>query len=88
MASLAEALEVDCPECGQLAGVMCVYMPIAMANQQSRLPSVQAKLSMVGTPTQRAHNARLHVAKQKKKDEDQKEQRRLQYARSRPKPAG
>jgi hypothetical protein len=67
MASLAEALEVDCPECGQLAGTMCVYMPVAMADSNSRKSSVQARLTRIGKPTQRAHNRRLRYASRKKK---------------------
>jgi hypothetical protein len=56
-----EALLYDCPLCYQLAGMMCVYTPVAMADPHSRSVAQQQRLSRVGTPTSKVHNERRRV---------------------------
>jgi hypothetical protein len=56
-----EALLYDCPLCHQLAGVMCVYVPVSMADPHSQSVAQQQRLSRVGTPTSKVHNERRRV---------------------------
>lgn len=70
---LADALKVACPQCDQPAGSMCVYMPLAMADPNSRSPAVRAKLAKVGTPTMHTHPERRHVIRQRLKAQQRAE---------------
>jgi hypothetical protein len=80
----SEALLYDCPLCHQLAGVMCVYAPVAMADPHSRSVAQQQRLSKVGTLTSKVHNERRRVVyemqrlvHQRQLDEKQHKQRYL-----------
>ena len=57
----AEALLYACPQCKQTAGDPCVYVPIVLADLNSRSAAVQEKLRKVGTPTVKVHNERRRV---------------------------
>jgi hypothetical protein len=80
----AEALLYACPLCHQVAGMMCVYAPVAMADPHSRSAAQRQRLSRVGTSTSKVHNERRRVVYEMRRrvfqqqlDEKRRKQRRL-----------
>lgn len=72
MATWAEALLVQCPECDAPKGQQCTYLPLA--NRENYGPEgkwakysqgVQRQLVRVGQPTDRPHNGRFNKAHNK-----------------------
>lgn len=62
--SYDEALSVTCPECQAPPHKSCVYLPLANYDENvvSRSWKVRKRILLTGTPTNRPHNRRFHVA--------------------------
>lgn len=62
-ASVEEALQVECPDCGAQAPNPCTYLPLIDTWQHGTYSKrVQARVALTGTPTLRPHRGRFTAA--------------------------